>query len=83
MARYSKAMKLKKILNHIDGTTLIHVYCFENGNEEEFFKGSAWNCPWWVANLYIDTDEEGEGIYIDIEKETKKPYIGIYVKEGK
>lgn len=80
MAALPKKMKLKEILSHIDGTTPIEVYRFENNSEEEYFKGSAWNCPWWVAECYLDTDFEGEAISIGIDKETQTSIMYIYVK---
>ena len=80
MAALPKKMKLKEILIHIDGTTPIEVCCFENNSEEEYFKGSAWNCPWWVAECYLDTDFEGEAISIGIDEETKTSVMYIYVK---
>ena len=80
MAGFPKDMKLRKVLSHIDGATNIGVYRFENNCEEEYFKGSVWNCPWWVAECYLDTDSEGEAISIGINKETKRPVMYIYVK---
>lgn len=81
MAGFPENIKLRKVLSHIDGATHIEVYRFENGDEEEYFKGSAWNCPWWIAECYLDTDSEGEAISIGIDKETKTPVMYIYVKE--
>ena len=81
MAALPKKMKLKEILSHIDGATPIKVYRFENNSEEEYFKGSAWNCPWWIAECYLDTDSEGEAISIGIDEETKVSVMYIYVKE--
>ena len=80
MAEFPKKIKLKEILGHIDGTTTIEVCCFENNCEEEYFKGSVWDCPWWVAECYLDTDSEGEAMSIGIDKETKTPVMYIYVK---
>lgn len=80
MAGFPKNIKLRKILSHIDGATPIEVYCFENSGEEEYFKGSAWNCPWWVAECYLDTDSEGEAISIGIDMDTKTSVMYIYVK---
>ena len=81
MAALPKKMKLKEILSHIDGTTPIKVCCFENNSDEEYFKGSAWNCPWCVAECYLDTNSEGEAISIGIDKETQTSIMYIYVKE--
>ena len=81
MAALPKKMKLKEILSHIDGATPIKVFRFENNSEEEYFKGFAWNCPWWVAECYLDTDSEGEAISIGIDEETKVSVMYIYVKE--
>ena len=80
MAALPKKMKLKEILSHIDGTTPIEVCRFENNSEEEYFKGTAWNCPWWVAECYLDTDSEGEAISIGIDEEAKTSIMYIYVK---
>lgn len=81
MAGSPKNIKLRKVLSHIDGAAHIEVYRFENGNEEEYFKGSAWDCPWWIAECYLDTDSGGEAMGIGIDKETKTPVMYIYVKE--
>ena len=80
MAALPKKMKLEEILSHIDGVTSIEVCCFENNSEEEYFKGSVWNCPWWVAECYLDTNSEGEAISIGIDEETKASVMYIYVK---
>lgn len=80
MAGFPKNIKLRKVLSHIDGATHIEVYRFENGDEEEYFKGFAWDCPWWIAECYLDTDSEGKAMNIGIDKETKTPVMYIYVK---
>ena len=80
MAALPKNIKLRKILSHIDGATPIKVCCFKNNREEEYFKGSAWDCPWWVAECYLDTNSEGEAISIGIDMDTKTSVMYIYVK---
>ena len=81
MAALPKKKKLKEIHSEIDGTSPIKVCCFENNSEEEYFKGSVWNCPWWIAECYLDTDSEGEAISIGIDEETKVSVMSVYVKE--
>ena len=50
-----------------------------DGTEESLFEGLVDNIPWWIADMELDTDDNGEAISIHTE-EGKKPVLNIYVK---
>lgn len=74
-------MKVQDLFRNLDSNTTINVCEYYNDSEEEYFKGKVFDCPWWIADLYIDTDIDGEGIYIGLDNKTNQPYLGIYVRE--
>ena len=78
-----KPLKVQDLFRNLDGITTIKVYQYHNDSEEEYFKGKVFDCPWWIADLYIDTDIDAEGIYIELDNETNQPYLRIYVREEK
>lgn len=78
-----KLMKVQDLFRNLDGITTIKVYQYHNDSEKEYFKGKVFDCPWWIADLYIDTDIDAEGIYIELDNETNQPYLRIYVREEK
>lgn len=78
-----KPMKVQDLFRNLNGITTIKVYQCHNDSEEEYFKGKVFDCPWWIADLYIDTDIDAEGIYIELDNETNQPYLRIYVREEK
>lgn len=80
-----KPMKVVEFLRNLDEDTQLNIceYCEKTQTEEEYYVGDAFGCPWWIADLYIDTDANGGGIYLGTEVGTNKPYIGIYVREDR
>lgn len=82
-------MKLIDILPHIDSELIrVKVYGrpYINSNDYEvYFEGSLSDIPWWVANMYIDTDDDGAGIGIAPPSKNKYGVIvnnlNIYVRE--
>lgn len=79
-----KPIKVIEFLRNLDENTWLNVseYCEKTQTEEEYYVGDAFGCPWWIADLYIDTDTNSGGIYLGTETETNKPYIGIYIREN-
>lgn len=80
-------MKLKKILKYLDYLEQIRIVCFypKDQSEEEYFNGSAIQCPYWVADLPLDTTNDWDPISIikedDKGKPLETPYLEIWVKE--
>ena len=71
-------MKVKELLPHL--YFLMNVEIIEyNGTEESLFEGLVDNIPWWIADMELDTDNDGEAISIHAE-EGKEPVLNIYVK---
>lgn len=79
-----KPMKVIEFLRNLDENTWIKVseYYEKTLIEEEYYVGDVFGCPWWIADLYIDTDVNGCGIYVDTDLKANKPYIGIFVREN-
>jgi len=78
-------MKLKDIIEYIDWACDVQIsqtdmYIESSphyGESEEIYAGSVMDVPWWITNMYLDKDEDGESIFID--KENGR--IKIYVRE--
>lgn len=65
-------MKLKDIIEYLDMLTLVKicqtdVYSDLEEYEDVFF-GCVMNIPWVFLDMYIDNDENGEGIAAGIEE---------------
>ena len=67
-------MKLRKILKHINPVT---TYCYiykkiyiNNEDYEEIYQGSLLDISWDIADKYIDSNADGEGIVL-----SPKPYV--------
>ena len=76
-------MKVSEVLKNFDFMGKVKILeCYnDNSGEEECFKGTAFDCPWVYAEMSVDTDEDGEGIFVGIDDGDTEPYLGIYVKE--
>lgn len=62
------------------------IYSEDDGSEETYYDGTALDCPYWIADLYIDTDINGEGLGVEIDKDKDgKPeaLLTIYIREDK
>lgn len=71
-------MKVKELLPHL--YFLMNVEIIEyNGTEESLFKGLVYDIPWRIADMELDTDNDGEAICIHTE-EGEEPMLNIYVK---
>lgn len=76
-------MKVKDVLKNFDcmgKVKILEVYVGGDG-EEECYSGTAFDCPWAWADMAVDTNEDGEGMFVGIDEGTHEPYLGIYVKE--
>ena len=79
-------MKVKKILKNFDGELRIIIFN-EASSENESFDDILWTglsmiCPWDIAEMYLDTDNNGEAMFLD-KNEKGDPRLNIYVKEEK
>lgn len=76
-------MQVREVLKNFDFVGKVKILEIQGNNgEEECYFGTAFDCPWVWAEMYVDTDTDGEGMFVDIDKATNEPYLGIYVKEG-
>ena len=77
-------MKLKKILSHLFFLMPVQIIEYDSNKEEILFEGLVDNIPWRLAELELDTDENGEAISIFQKEGQREPILIIYVKtEGK
>lgn len=82
-------MKLIDVLPHIDNELIqVKVYGrpYINSNDYEiYFEGDLFDIPWWIANMDIDTDDDGGSIRIAPPSKNEHGVIvnnlNIYVKE--
>lgn len=81
-------MKVKKILKNFsfDGELQIIVFYEATLEGESFddvlYTGLTMDCPWEIAEMYLDTDNNGEAMFLD-KNEKGDPRLNIYVKEEK
>ena len=76
-------MKVRDVLKNFDfmGNIKILEFYEDNNDEEVDYSGNVLDCPWGYADMAIDTNDNGEGIFVGIDEGTHEPYLGIYVKE--
>lgn len=82
------SVKVKTIVENFDFLSKIKVLCIEaNDDVEIYFYGTCFDCPYWVADLYLDSDANGEALFLGSEENEDtgelEKYLGIYVREGK
>ena len=78
-------MKLKDIIEYFDFMCPVRVLQTDAyletsehyGEVDEIYTGDFFNVPWWVADMYLDNDGDGESIFMDKENGC----INIYVRE--
>ncbi len=79
-------MKVKKILKNFDGELRIIIFNKASSEGESsddiLWTGLSINCPWDIAEMYLDTDDNGEAMYLD-KNEKGDPRLNIYVREEK
>lgn len=74
-------MKLKKLLKHIGFIQRVQIIDYCNEKEEVLFEGFSTDVPWTYANMYLDTDDNGEAIGSIVKD--NETIITIYIKEEK
>ena len=79
-------MKVKKILKNFDGELRIIIFNEASSEGESFddilWTGLSMSWPWEIAEMYLDTDDNGEAMYLD-KNEKGDPRLNIYVREEK
>lgn len=73
-------MKIRKLLKNLDAYTYIKILEYDRLKELTLWEGVAYDCPWETAEGIIDTDDVGEGIFLDT-KEDGTPCLCIYRRE--
>lgn len=73
-------MKLKKLLRHIDFMEKVRVIEIQPDKSDEIlYEGGSVDIPWYIADMLLDSDFNGEAISTLIENDSS--IILIYVKE--
>ena len=79
-------MKVKKILKNFDGELQIIIFNEASSESESsddiLWTGLSMTCPWDIAEMYLDTDDNGEAMFLD-KNEKGNPRLNIYVREEK
>ena len=73
-------MKIRKLLKNLDMYAYIKILEYHEPEELTLWEGDAHNCPWNIAEGIVDTDDIGEGIFLDT-KEDGTPCLCIYRRE--
>lgn len=73
-------MKIKKLLKNLDTYTYIKILEYIGPGDLILWEGVAYDCPWNIAEGIVDTDDIGEGIFLDT-KEDGTPCLYIYRRE--
>lgn len=74
-------MKIKKLLKNLNPYTYIKILEYVGSEDcETLWEGEAYNCLWEIAEGIVDTDDIGEGIFLDT-KEDGIPCLCIYRRE--
>lgn len=73
-------MKIRKLLKNLDTYTYIKILEYNGSEELTLWEGDAYYCPWKIAEGIVDTDDIGEGIFLDT-KEDGTPCLCIYRRE--
>ena len=77
-------MKIRKLLKNLDTYAYIKILEYVGSEDYEvLWEGEVYDCPWEIAEGIIDTDDIGEGIFLDIvdTKKDKIPCLCIYRKK--
>lgn len=71
-------MKIRKLLKNLDSYAYIKILEYVGPEDwEVLWEGCAYDCPWEIAEGVIDTDDIGEGIFVDT-IEDGKPCLCVY-----
>lgn len=76
-------MKIRKLLKNLNPYTYIKILEYVGSKDEVLWEGQVSNCPWEIAEGIVDTDDIGEGIFLDTvdTKKDRTPCLCIYRKE--
>ena len=73
-------MKIRKLLKNLNPYTYIKILEYDGLEDLTLWEGVTYDCPWEIAEGIIDTDDVGEGIFLDT-KEDGTPCLCIYSRE--
>lgn len=74
-------MKIRKLLKNLDTYAYIKILEYVGSEDwEVLWKGEVYNCPWEMAEGIVDTDDIGEGIFLDT-IEDGSPCLCIYKRK--
>ena len=78
MREANHKMTLRELIPYIDYLTNIKVIQMDayvnSQDEEEIYTGSVLDVPWWITEMYLHIDKDGESIFL-----RDPEYITIYV----
>lgn len=76
-------LRIHDVLKNYDFLSLVKIIEMDYAdNECILFSGNAYDCPWSFADMAVDTSSDGEGMFVDVDEESGRPYLGIYAKEA-
>lgn len=79
-------MKVKKILKNFDGELRILIFNEASSESESsdyiLWTGLSMSCPLYITKMYLDTDDNGEAMFLD-KNEKGDPRLNIYVRDEK
>lgn len=79
-------MKVKKILKNFDGELRILIFNEASSESESsdyiLWTGLSMSCPFYITKMYLDTDDNGEAMFLD-KNEKGDPRLNIYVRDEK
>ena len=79
-------MKVKKILKNFDGELRILIFNEASSKSESsdyiLWTGLSMSCPFYITEKYLDTDDNGEAMFLD-KNEKGDPRLNIYVRDEK
>lgn len=78
-------VKVRTILENFDFLGRIQVIFSEpDVPEDVYYDGSPLNCPYWIADLYLDTNANGEALSVGIgidKKGNPEAILYIYIQD--
>jgi hypothetical protein len=82
MREANHKMTLRELVPYMDFACNVKIVqmdaYIDREKEEEIFDGIPFDIPWWVADMYLHVNENGEAIY----NNKNANYITIYVVEN-
>ncbi len=81
MRKENHKMTLRELIPYIDFICNVKVVqmdaYIDKEKEEVVFNGTPLDIPWWIADMYLHVNENGEAIFLN----QNKNYLTIYVVE--